>query len=123
MAASVARRPGRARELDGTRDAFLRPERAQARGQGDEKMIRKLTSLLCALGLAAAGAAGCDVDQTREGRAPEVDVREGELPRYDIEGPEVQTGTRTETVERPEVDVGTREERIERPTVDIDTPD
>ncbi len=38
--------------------------------------------------IASLGLAACDVDQTREAKAPAVDVEAGQLPRYDVEGPE-----------------------------------
>ena len=55
--------------------------------------------------------AACDVDQTKEGEMPEVDVNVtgGELPEYNVEG--------------PTVDVGTENKTIEVPTVDVDLPD
>ncbi|AKF10543.1 hypothetical protein [Sandaracinus amylolyticus] len=85
-------------------------------------MYRHATKLLVAFGLAAF-AIGCDIDQTREGRLPEVEVREGDMPAYDVDTAEIETGTRTDTVEVPDIDVQTREERVEMPTVDIQMPD
>lgn len=52
----------------------------------------------------------CDVDQTQEGRLPDVEVEGGELPEYDVDAPEVEVGTREDTVV------------VETPTVDIDAP-
>lgn len=72
--------------------------------------MRKTFTLLAASGLAL-GLAACDVDQTEEGEAPEVNVDAGELPEYDVEPAEVDVTTGTETVEVPTVDV------------DVDTPD
>ncbi|HUO82463.1 MAG TPA: hypothetical protein VM616_06350 [Gammaproteobacteria bacterium] len=48
---------------------------------------------------------GCDVDQTEEGEMPDVDVQGGNLPKYDIEGPDVDIGTREETVTVPDIDI------------------
>lgn len=52
----------------------------------------------------------CDVDKVEDGEMPEVKV-EGEvkLPDYNVEGPEVTTGT--------------KKVEIEVPTVDVDLPD
>lgn len=84
-------------------------------------MIRN-TTLVAVLGLAL-GAAGCDVDQTREGELPEVEVREGQMPQYDVDTAEVETGTERRTVEVPDIDVDTEQETIEVPTVDIVPPE
>jgi len=48
---------------------------------------------------------GCAVSQEEPGEAPSVDVEEGELPEYDVEGPEVDVGTEEEEVTVPDVDV------------------
>ena len=68
-------------------------------------LIKALAGASC-LGLMA-----CDVDQTQEGELPEVEINatEGQMPAYDVEGPEVNVGTTTETVEVPTVDVDTPE--------------
>lgn len=55
-----------------------------------------------------------DVDQTEEGRLPDVDVvveDEGNLPEFEVETGEIEVGTETETIE------------VEVPTVDIEEPD
>lgn len=51
--------------------------------------------------------AGCDVDQTKEGDLPEVDVNVsgGQLPEYNVEGPTVNVGTENKTIQVPTVDV------------------
>lgn len=83
-------------------------------------MYRNASKLFVAIGLSAF-AFGCEVEQTREGEMPEVEVREGQLPAYDVDTAEIETGTRTDTVEVPEI--RTREEQVEVPTVDIRMPD
>lgn len=57
----------------------------------------------------ALGLAACDVDQTEEGEMPEVEVKGGNMPEYDVE--------------TADVDVGTEEKTVEVPTVDVDMPD
>jgi hypothetical protein len=59
------------------------------------------------LGAICVSAAGCDVDQTKEGKMPDVDVNAtgGQLPEYNVTGPEVTVGTENKTVEVPTVDV------------------
>lgn len=65
---------------------------------------KKLLTLLLAP-LFAVGMTACDVDQTEEGSMPEVEVQEGELPAYDVEGPEVNVTEDTVTV--PDIDIDT----------------
>jgi len=57
-----------------------------------------------------AGLAGCRVEQTEEGKLPEVDVdvkaKEGNLPKYDVDTPEVTVKTEKREVEVPkDVDI------------------
>lgn len=51
--------------------------------------------------------AACDVDQTKEGELPDVDVNAsgGNLPAFDVDAPSVNVGTENRTVEVPTVDV------------------
>ncbi len=53
----------------------------------------------------AMGLAACDVDQTKEGEMPEVEVKGGQMPEYDVETAEVEVGTKETTVEVPDVDI------------------
>ncbi|KPP85840.1 MAG: hypothetical protein ACOCYR_08250 [Erythrobacter sp.] len=63
---------------------------------------------------AAFGLAACDVEQTEEGEMPEVEgmptVEGGNMPEYDVDGPEVDVETEERTVEVPDVDVTTPED-------------
>lgn len=68
---------------------------------------KKLLTLLIAP-LFAVGMTACDVDQTEEGEMPDVEVQEGELPAYDVEGPDVEVTEDTVTV--PDVDVNPPED-------------
>ena len=56
---------------------------------------------------AAGGLAACDVDQTKNGALPDVDVNAtgGQLPEFNVTGPEVSVGTENKTIEVPDVDV------------------
>ena len=56
--------------------------------------------------------AACDVDQTKEGNLPDVDVNAtgGELPEFNVEGPEVNVGTENTTVQTPTIDVDVPDE-------------
>ena len=46
---------------------------------------------------------GCKVEQTEEGKLPDVEVKAegGELPKYEVETPEVDVGTKTVEVQVP----------------------
>ena len=59
------------------------------------------------LGAICVTIAGCDVDQTKEGKMPEVEVNAtgGQLPEYNVTGPEVNVTTENVTVQVPKVDV------------------
>ncbi|HEX8448987.1 MAG TPA: hypothetical protein VF652_05295 [Allosphingosinicella sp.] len=56
---------------------------------------------------AAGGLAACDVDQTKNAQLPDVDVNatNGQLPEFNVTGPEVSVGTENKTVEVPDIDV------------------
>ncbi len=69
----------------------------------NKKLLTLFVAPLFALGMTA-----CDVDQTEEGDMPDVEVQEGELPAYDIEGPEVEITEDTVTV--PDIDVNSPED-------------
>jgi uncharacterized lipoprotein len=93
--------------------------------------------------------AGCEVEQTQEGRLPDVDVdgragqlpefeqtqeaelpevdvdvaEGGQLPRFDVEGPDVDVGTREERVDVPTgIEVETEERSVTVPDIDVNPP-
>ena len=59
------------------------------------------------VGVSCLAVAACDVDQTKEGELPNVDVNAtgGQLPEYNVEGPQVNVGMENKTVQVPTVDV------------------
>lgn len=61
-----------------------------------------ITSFIAPL---AIGLAACDVDQTKEAELPEVEVKDGQMPEYDVDTAEVEVGTEKKTIEVPDVDV------------------
>jgi uncharacterized lipoprotein len=71
-----------------------------------KKIIATLAGASCLATLAA-----CDVQKTKDGAAPSVDVNAGALPEYNVTGPDVNVGTKTETVTVPTVDVKTGSEK------------
>ena len=111
-------------------------------------MIKQIRACLLTAGVLTLGA--CDVDQTQEGRLPDVDVdveegqlpkyevnktqegrlpdvdvdvESGQLPKYDIDTPDVDIGTKEVTVKVPDVDVDMEEKTVTVPDVDIEMPE
>ncbi|GAC1586008.1 MAG: hypothetical protein NVS3B5_20340 [Sphingomicrobium sp.] len=74
--------------------------------------MRNVIKLLV-LGAACATAAGCQVEKTQQGKLPKVEVKtsEGQLPAYNIQGPDVQVGSKTKSFKVPTVHVTTPRER------------
>lgn len=99
---------------------------------------------LGAIAIAAIAAAGLylvDVDQTKEARLPDVDVKvtEGQMPAFDVDVADVNVGTKNVEVEVPtmgvetetktieievpvDVNAGTTTETVEVPTLSIERP-
>ena len=71
----------------------------------------------------------CDVEKTKSGELPSVDVdmdvdaEAGSLPKFDVDWADVNVGTRTEMVKVPKVVVVMEEVEVEVPYVDVDMPD
>lgn len=63
--------------------------------------------LIVLAGASGLGLAACDVDQTKEAKAPDVDVNVsgGQAPEFNVTPPEVSVGTENRTVQVPDVDV------------------
>ena len=55
----------------------------------------------------------CEVQQTQNGQMPDVDVNVsgGQLPEFNVQSPEVEVGTKNETIQVPTVDVKTPAEQ------------
>ncbi len=64
--------------------------------------------LLFVTAFAAVLATGCKADRTREGELPEVDVRGGQLPKFDIDPARVDMKMDTHMVVVPKVEVTPR---------------
>ena len=79
-------------------------------------MFNSKSLLTGALISSAFAFAACDIDKTKDGELPDVKV-EGkvELPEYDVDGPEVTTGTKKVEIEVPTVDVDIPDEEDNEP--------
>jgi hypothetical protein len=55
---------------------------------------------------------GCTVEQTEEGRGPQVDP--GEAPEYEVEPADIDVGWDTVQVRVPDVDITPRDDTVRR---------
>ncbi len=83
---------------------------------------RKLLSF--ALVLSLIPLSSCRVEQEQAGELPDVDVsvEPGQLPQYDIQGPDVNVGVTERTVTVPKVVVVQEEQTVQVPYIDVDVP-
>lgn len=68
-----------------------------------------MNKLMTGLGLVTAclTVTACQVNKTQDAKAPDIKVQAtgGQLPKYDVKGPDVNVGTKKETVDVPVVHV------------------
>ena len=90
--------------------------------QSQPLILRKIMPLLLILLLVPL--TSCQIEREQEGRLPDVDVdvEPGRLPKYDIQGPDVEVGVTERTVTVPKVIVVQEEETVEVPYIDVDVP-
>jgi hypothetical protein len=81
-------------------------------------------SILPAICLVLATSA-CTVKQTEEGELPDVDVNveEGNLPKYDVDAPDVDVDIERKDVTLPDVDVDLEKKQVPLPDVDVHPAD
>jgi Cu/Ag efflux protein CusF len=93
-------------------------------------MIKLTVSLPRALRVAAVCTAAtatlvsltsCDVKQTQEAKAPEVTVKEGQMPKYDVDTAKVTVDSQQKEVTVPKVT--TEQKSVTVPDVDVTMPD
>ena len=65
--------------------------------------------------------ASCRVKQTQEAKAPEVEVKEGQMPKYDVDAAKVTVQPEQKEVTVPKVT--TEQKTITVPDVDVTMPD
>lgn len=85
-------------------------------------MKKKLGMMALAM-LLTVSLGACSVEQTEEGEMPDVEVKGGELPEYDVDTANVEVGTETATITTPDVDVSTETSTVTVPDVDVTMPD
>lgn len=81
--------------------------------------MRKILATMSALTLMI-GTIGCTVEKTEEGEMPEVDVRGGNLPKYDVDPADVEIRTEEKQVTVPDVDVDVNKKEATIPVPDVD---
>ena len=100
-------------------------------------MLYKQMTALLVVPVLAFGLWGCDIEETEEGRMPEIGVEgdSGQLPEYEVEQTqegelpsiddvEGDSGEMPEyNVEGPDIQTDTREIEMTVPTVDVDAPE
>lgn len=67
-----------------------------------------MKAVVRALGIVAVlSASACNVDQTKKGELPDVEVNAsgGQMPEFDVDGPTVNVGTEKKTIEVPTLEV------------------
>lgn len=78
---------------------------------------------LLSTALFAVATTGCKVTQTQEGKMPEVQVKGGQVPKYDVKGPTVEMKSTTKQINVPtDVTVTTKKKDIKVPEVSVTPP-
>jgi membrane-bound lytic murein transglycosylase B len=79
-------------------------------------------SLVCTAAAATVlSLASCRVKQTQEAKAPEVEVKEGQMPKYDVDAAKVTVQPQQKEITVPKVT--TEQRTITVPDVDVTMPD
>ncbi|HEX9944113.1 MAG TPA: hypothetical protein VGG03_19040 [Thermoanaerobaculia bacterium] len=81
--------------------------------------------LLLSAALLTVSTTGCRVRQTQEGEMPDVDVevKGGQVPKYDVDAPDVDVKMKDKQVQVPtDVDVKTEKRTVKVPEVDVKPP-
>ena len=73
--------------------------------------MKTIVKLVMGAGCVMLGA--CQVEKTQNGQMPNVDVNVsgGQLPEYNVQGPEVNVGTENKVIQVPTVDVKAPQEK------------
>jgi hypothetical protein len=70
------------------------------------RLFAAITLPALALSLSA-----CDVKKTQEGEAPKVSVEGGQMPKYDVDAPEIKVEEEKKTITVPDIDIVTPDEK------------
>jgi hypothetical protein len=72
--------------------------------------------------VASLGFTGCRVQKTEDGKVPEVQVKEGKLPKYDVDTAKVDVKSEPVNVDVPKVEVKKETETVNVPKVKVTMP-
>jgi len=87
------------------------------------KTARRATFVGLPLALVATlGLAGCRVQKTEDGKVPEVQVKNGKLPKYDVETAKVEVKQQPVNVDVPKVEVKKETTQVNVPKVKVTMP-
>lgn len=89
--------------------------------RGSGMTVGIVVAIVAVLAIVAAFAFGLiDIDQTKETKLPEVAVKGGQAPAFDVDTAKVDVGTKSTNVTVPKVEVGTTKTDVEVPTVSVE---
>ena len=89
------------------------------------RISKKSAALVFSAALLTVSATGCRVRQTQEGEVPDVDVevKGGQVPKYDVDAPDVDVKTKEKEINVPtDVDVKTEKRTVKVPEVEVKPP-
>ena len=89
------------------------------------RISKKSAALVFSAALLTVSTTGCRVRQTQEGEMPDVEVESkgGQMPKYDVDAPDVDVNTKETEVSVPtDVDVKTEKRTVKVPDVDVKPP-
>jgi hypothetical protein len=89
------------------------------------RISKKSAALVFSAALLTVSATGCRVRQTQEGEVPDVDVqvKGGQVPKYDVDAPDVDVKSQNREVTVPtDVDVKTEKRTVKVPKVEVKPP-
>jgi hypothetical protein len=79
-------------------------------------MQKRLLSLIVAP-LTAFAFAACEVEQTQEGESPEVEIREGQMPEYEVDTYDLDITRDTQQVVVPDIELTPPSDTLRRDTL------
>ena len=79
-----------------------------------------IAAIVLVLAIAAFAFGVVDINQTRETKMPEVAVKGGQTPAFDVKTAKVEVGSRKTDVDVPTIKVDTTKEAIDVPVIDVD---
>jgi hypothetical protein len=84
--------------------------------------MRSKTASIVLAALVTLSLCACKVTKTQQGEAPKVDVKGGQLPKYDVQPAQVEVSSTPTEVTVPKVEVSKEKTTVNVPHVDIKSP-